>query len=206
MRSVGLLTPRLVSVLVLVLEKESESLWTRIADARFGDAQDVDVDAHGPARGEERAGGVVGVWVLRRRARGAARAELVPGFVARLRFAHDDDRGGVAMLGLDDEPAPRRDRAPRERAESAPRERAERAPREPRERPERSRDLDDDRSRSVSRSSRTDCQLPGTKAFSRHSVSDMECQTDCLRGGLMVFLTILRSDMDWPSLTSIAAC
>ena len=64
-----------------------------------------------------------------------------------------EDRGGVAMLGLDDNSSSGRDRAPREkpeRVERAPRDKPERAPREKPDR-ESSRDLDEDRSRSVSR-------------------------------------------------------
>ena len=56
-------------------------------------------DVHRTARGEEYARGLVGVGKLRRIARGAARAQGVPGFLAALRLANDDDGAGAIDLG-----------------------------------------------------------------------------------------------------------
>jgi len=64
-----------------------------------GEVQGVGVDAHGSARGEEHARGLVAIGVLGRRARGAARAEFVPRFVSELRFAHDAHGAGFIALG-----------------------------------------------------------------------------------------------------------
>ena len=63
------------------------------------DRQGVGDDVHRTARGEEYARSLVGVGKLRRIARGAARAQGVPGFLAALRLANDDDGAGAIDLG-----------------------------------------------------------------------------------------------------------